>query len=594
MSAFAAIVGEREPPPSVLDAIGASLTGVTGAPARVLRAGRCTLLQSALHARDAAAPVVHGDCCVAGTVMIEDRAALAAELQVSRSEPPQAIVAVAYGRWGEACTDRLAGEYAFALWDAKAEVLLCARDGFGVRLLYLAAAPGIVIATNVIAAALSHPEIPTDADPAALVRFLGGPDVIDPGSTVYRAIDVLPAGHTLRVPRPPQTPALRRHWWMPSPAVRPTVNAREATTGYRDVLQGAVADRIGSGPAAIMQSGGIDSATVASATAAVAGSGGLRAVTVEYRRFARTDEVSFAGLVSRALGIPHAVVAGDAFDPLDAEQHGRTPPEPLDEPGLSDWRAFVAATGEHATVALSGEDGDALFQPPLGGELLRNVPPLALGRAAARFALATGRLPALGVRRWLRGPRPRVRIALPWLTPDARRLAGNAPARGPFGLAPTPLPAHRTRSATQDRLSASTLRLFAAAIAPEATRARVEIALPLLDTRVVRYVFSMPPIPWCQHKQLARAAYAHVLPRAVCERPKIAIAGFHEASVAVWQQRPDTPQRRVPEPLLGWVDAGAWNAALRGGDWQQTMAAWRVLALGAWLASRGAGARCTA
>ena len=50
------------------------------------------------------------------------------------------VVLRAYRRWGPACVERLRGMFAFAIWDEAEEQLFCARDRFGIKPFYYAAA----------------------------------------------------------------------------------------------------------------------------------------------------------------------------------------------------------------------------------------------------------------------------------------------------------------------------------------------------------------------------------------------------------------------------------------------------------------------
>ena len=44
--------------------------------------------------------------------------------------------------WGERMVERLRGMFAFALWDTVARELICARDPFGIKPLFMATGPG--------------------------------------------------------------------------------------------------------------------------------------------------------------------------------------------------------------------------------------------------------------------------------------------------------------------------------------------------------------------------------------------------------------------------------------------------------------------
>src|ERR1700685_1884422 len=55
---------------------------------------------------------------------------------VSLSTPDAELILHAYDHWGEACVEHLLGDFSFAIWDATRQRLFCARDHFGVKLLY--------------------------------------------------------------------------------------------------------------------------------------------------------------------------------------------------------------------------------------------------------------------------------------------------------------------------------------------------------------------------------------------------------------------------------------------------------------------------
>jgi asparagine synthase (glutamine-hydrolysing) len=49
----------------------------------------------------------------------------------SRGEPDSRYVLEAYARWGEACPQHLLGDFAFAVWDDRKQLMFCARDPVG-------------------------------------------------------------------------------------------------------------------------------------------------------------------------------------------------------------------------------------------------------------------------------------------------------------------------------------------------------------------------------------------------------------------------------------------------------------------------------
>ena len=176
-------------------------------------------------------------------------------------------------------------------------------------------------------------------------------------------------------------------------------------------------------------------------------------------------------------------------------------------------------------------------------------------------------------------------VAPPWLTTAAIRLLQHSEEATLFGQRPVRLPAHPTRSRVQDRLIA-TVPPFAQAIGTEVTKQKLELRFPLLDTRVLRYVFSVPAIPWCQHKELARAAYRGILPDQVLDRPKTPVSGFFEALVRSWRGRLESHGPPAAFVLREWIDERAWRRVLAAGRTNDVMMAWRVMHLDAWLSEQ--------
>lgn len=562
------------------------MSAITGARTSQAVRGACALLLSPLHPWDPAEPVQHQreHLTCTGQVMLEGRRDLAVGLALPHDATGLHVVTAAVRRWGSRCAEHFNGEYAFAAWDAREQRLICARDGFGVRLLYVGSANDAIVISNVIDAVVAHPSTSRDVDGLAILTFLAAGSASDSIRTPYRAVRAVPEGHTLTVTigRPA---TLDRHWWMPQPDTPRRWSRNDIVEGYRDVLRAAVDDRIERAPATIFLSGGVDSTTIAAA--ATDGATRLRALTVEYARADAGGEVLYARRAAEALTIPWSKVAGDRYDALHAERDGAVPEQLVDEPTLADWRAALAAAATMSTVAIYGENGDALFAPPGGRELLRNQSRLLIAVETLKMVATAGRIPYLGlrVRDRLLGRRSTMAVVPQWLTAQARRILEQADTATVLGLSARPLRPHPTRSALQWRLIPTIARDFAPLIGAAVTRQRLEVRLPLLDTRVLRYVMSVPPIPWCQRKQLPRAAFREWLPPDLLDRPKTGVAGFNEALVNDWRRLPGraTVPPNVASVDPAWIDDAEWIRAASSGSANEAMAAWRLLMAGAWL-----------
>src|SRR5205085_5683975 len=96
-----------------------------------------------------------------------------------------------YEEVGDAFAERLRGMFAIALWDARRERLVLARDRFGIKPLYYRDEDGELSFASELDA-LPRGEIDLDA----LEAFLAFNTVPAPLS-IYREIRKLPPGHTL-------------------------------------------------------------------------------------------------------------------------------------------------------------------------------------------------------------------------------------------------------------------------------------------------------------------------------------------------------------------------------------------------------------
>lgn len=103
------------------------------------------------------------------------------------------VLLYAYAAWGVDFVTRLRGMFAFALWDARNERLVLARDRFGKKPLYLYQEGQRLIFASEIKSLLAHPGMPRALDYQSvldylLYRYVPGPH------TLFRDIRKLPPG----------------------------------------------------------------------------------------------------------------------------------------------------------------------------------------------------------------------------------------------------------------------------------------------------------------------------------------------------------------------------------------------------------------
>jgi asparagine synthase (glutamine-hydrolysing) len=102
---------------------------------------------------------------------------------------------------------------------------------------------------------------------------------------------------------------------------------------------------------------------------------------------------------------------------------------------------------------------------------------------------------------------------------------------------------------------------------------------PYLDIRVLRFMLSLPAVPWCCDKYLMRRAFAGVLPRAVLRRPKSPLAADPEYQRARALGMPGLPVR---EALPGYVNPGRFPATVSA-NVEEYRTDMRPIALAYWL-----------
>jgi asparagine synthase (glutamine-hydrolysing) len=186
----------------------------------------------------------------------ELRKALQVRSYIFNTEGDDELVLRAYQHWDKDVVTRLRGRFALALWDARKERLLLARDRFGEKPLYVADKDGVLyFASEVKALRASLPlAVDLEAVRDCLVhQYVPGP------RTMFAGVRKLaPAGLALW-----QFGKLRetRYWSLPDAATTPGKAARGATEGFIDRLNEAVALQAGEG-CGVLLSGGLDSAVL--------------------------------------------------------------------------------------------------------------------------------------------------------------------------------------------------------------------------------------------------------------------------------------------------------------------------------------------
>ncbi|MFN3596560.1 MAG: lasso peptide isopeptide bond-forming cyclase [Rubricoccaceae bacterium] len=276
------------------------------------------------------------------------------------------ILLAAYLEWGDACAEKLRGDFAFAIWDEAAETLFAARDAFGVRPFYYAHEPGRhLFFASEAKAILASGVVPPDLDEINAAFLMAGCRE-DVTRTFYEHIKSLPGGFALRAG--PDAATVRRFFALRPASVPADLDDEAYAEGLRVAFTQAVRCRIRSVfPVSTQLSGGLDSTAVACVARDLLretqDDPRITAFTLAFDRFAGSDERKFALAAVAQGGLDYHPVPADDLGPL----HNLTEVyEHLDD-GLVGgtqhlvWAALKAARAARARVVLDGVDGDTVI-----------------------------------------------------------------------------------------------------------------------------------------------------------------------------------------------------------------------------------------
>lgn len=252
------------------------------------RAGLCSLLLR-VTAEDGydRQPLVAAqrDLVLVSDARLDNREELAEKLSLPADGLAQmadsAIILEAFKRWGGDCAEHLLGDFAFAVWDAKAATLTLARDHMGQRNIFYHAGEGFFAFATEIKALWTLGEVPRVLDERRLLAGLAFAGVTPEGETIFPGISGIRGGSILTLDAR-GTIASRSYW---EPHADPAHLGRDEAyyiKAYRDVLGEAVACRLrrATAPAGLLMSGGFDTGAIAGLAGAVLAPRGRKMIAV--------------------------------------------------------------------------------------------------------------------------------------------------------------------------------------------------------------------------------------------------------------------------------------------------------------------------
>ncbi|MFY9327885.1 MAG: asparagine synthase (glutamine-hydrolyzing) [Georgfuchsia sp.] len=418
------------------------------------------------------------------------------------------VAAAAYERWGSACVRRFDGMFALVILDHQRGRLTLARDPFGEKPLYVAAAEGLIaFGSTAESLRLLLGERSLDIDPRWVAAYLQLGFAPAPLS-VWKGIEKLSAGEVREIDL--QT-GQETTWedaakaWLDEPIGGGGFDIME----FEALLIRSIERRLRADvPLGILLSGGIDSAYL---TALIGShlSGRLTAVTI-HDRLDSTEEIDRAAKVCGRFGVEHQILRYPS-KPLHELIAASLPSmdEPIGDPAYPVLVELFSQVPRDIRVVLTGDGADELFLSYTNYRRLLRRGHGAYGMLARMILPATRRLsPMIGAL----GVRLARRMVIESSLPVAHRLDMLAALGGPAGMYQSEFPIARADDRNEVALWRYSLELeLPEYLLVKADRASMhhsfESRTPYLNRELFQYLVGRDP------ETLALGGKSHITQR---------------------------------------------------------------------------------
>jgi asparagine synthase (glutamine-hydrolysing) len=268
------------------------------------------------------------------------------------------VILIGWRQWGAKLLDRLAGMFAFALWDRDRRELFVARDHLGVKPLYYAWHDGSLVFGSELKALLPFPGLPRRIDVDALMLYLECQYIPAPRS-IYADVKKLLPGHWLRIGDGTLTTGC---YWRPSYVPKHALTLPAAVEALdRELARSIESMLIADVPLGAFVSGGVDSGVIAAIATRVAG----RSIDTFNLGFTGTDvgsEHVEADAVARHIGSRHHCLMLGPDDVLPAlDRWVDVFDEPFGDQAALPTMLLAEYARREVTVVLTGEGADEVF-----------------------------------------------------------------------------------------------------------------------------------------------------------------------------------------------------------------------------------------
>ena len=437
------------------------------------------------------------------------------------------LILRAYEVWGESCVEHLMGDFAFGIWSSRRQQLFCARDHMGATPFYYAQIGSFVVFSSTINCIRHCPAISDRLNDLPIADFLLFGLNQDSATTCFADIQRLPPAHCMSWFAGGRQ--IRRYWTMPVDEPVFYKRKNDYCDRFNELVRLAVGDRLRTPRIGVFMSGGLDSPTLAATARDI-----LRERYSSFSLLAITDiddfkseEGEYAGMVAKHLGIP---IHYDKWDDTPVDTHWERTPFLTAEPcahacNVIPNREYWQKAGLQSRVFFEGEGPDEglLFEwlPYLSYLGQRRLYGRLIG-AMISTLLSERRPPFWGrIARQLKRFGPGIDSVGPfpaWLDPD---FESRLQLRARWGDVWNSY--NRSHHPVRPRGYAAFHTAVSQFFEGEDSAAAgiyVERRHPFQDIRLIRFLLTVPALPWCRSKYLMRRAMRGRLPDPVLRRKK--------------------------------------------------------------------------
>lgn len=271
------------------------------------------------------------------------------------------VIVRAYEAYGPDCVQQFNGMFAFAVWDAKKDLLFLARDRVGIKPLYYyqdQKGPKRFMFASEIKAFLADENFPRALNRQALAEYLTFQNLMD-DKTFFEGVKMLLPGHYILIQNGDVSV---KQYWDASYKKSSEQNVSVYYNNFRTLFSESVQRHmISDVPLGSYLSGGFDSGSVAT-MAAMNTKGRIETFTGKFAEGDKYDESDCSRAVAaKTKAVMHEVTITphDFLDNIEKVIYH------LDEPkvGIPAISQFMVSklVSEHVKVVLTGHAGDELF-----------------------------------------------------------------------------------------------------------------------------------------------------------------------------------------------------------------------------------------